>query len=674
VRFRRDDGASGLFFDSGLRRTDAERTTVAVVSPRSGQKADCAWFRGGWWDALTMLTNQLLDGKLKRADESQPVTGGSRSRLGGSLFWDFELGAGESVDIPLIYCWHAPNSTLRQGRLEDHETGKNAGDTGRPGMAGTYRPWYATQFDDAWQVAGRVLAGYDDLESRSRAFHRAMFRQTDLPDYVVDAISANLAILKTPTVLRQEDGMLWCWEGCSRCNGCCFGSCDHVWNYAQAICHLFPDLERTLRDQELFWSMDDRGHCTFRSALPTGQTYHTMHAATDGQLGGIMKVWREWQISGDDEWLRERFPLVRRSLQYCIRTWDPKKEGVLVEPQHNTYDIEFWGPNAMLTSFYTGALAAAADMARRLGKAADAEIWEALAAKGRAYCDRHLWNGRYYIQKVQVKGLKAARQLKSKLAGYSEEALALFDKEGPKYQYGSGCLTDGVLGAWHTDLYGLPHALTVGKTKRHLASIFRHNFKRSLQGHANPQRPGYALNDEPGTLLCSWPDGGKPQIPFVYSDEVWTGIEYQAASHMILAGLLDEGLSVVRAVRLRYDGAVRNPWNEYECGSYYARALAAYALLASLSGITYSKVTHTLEITPRTGKSKGRFFFAGDGAWGTIAYERGRTKTTVRIRLEEGEMTVDRLVVGGDASNRKRTQRLDGRVARAGRTLTLEVT
>jgi hypothetical protein len=322
VRHRRDSEAAGLWMDSGLKKADVDRTTVAVVSPRPGQKADCAWFRGGWWDALTVLTNQLLDGRLKHDPQSKPVEGGNRARLGGSLFWDLELAVGESVRIPILYCWHVPNSELRHGRSES--------DAGRSGMAPTYRPWYATRFADAWDVAKYVLRQYDELESRTRAFHRALFRHTSLPDYVIDAVSANLAILKSPTVMRQEDGVLWCWEGCSTCVGCCYGSCDHVWNYAQAIPHLFPELERTRRDQELLWSMDRRGHCTFRSALPTGKTSHTHHAAADGQLCGIMKVYRDWQICGDDAWMKERYGLVRRSLEYCICTWDPDEKGVLV--------------------------------------------------------------------------------------------------------------------------------------------------------------------------------------------------------------------------------------------------------------------------------------------------------------------------------------------------------
>ncbi len=67
---------------------------------------------------------------------------------------------------------------------------------------------------------------------------------------VAEAAAANLTILKSPTVLRQTDGRLWSWEGCGDNSGCCHGSCTHVWNYAQAIPHLFSGLERTLRETE----------------------------------------------------------------------------------------------------------------------------------------------------------------------------------------------------------------------------------------------------------------------------------------------------------------------------------------------------------------------------------------------------------------------------------------
>lgn len=234
------------------------------------------------------------------------------------------------------------------------------------GQPALWRPYYASQWTDAREVALYVHQNHASLRARTHAFKDALFSST-LPPYVLDAVSANLAILKSPTVLRVENGDIWGWEGCFPDAGCCHGSCTHVWNYAQAIPNLFPQLERTLRKLELGRSMDERGHVNFRSALPEGSVPHDFHAASDGQLGGILKVFRDWQISGDLPWVQEMYPLAKRSLDYCIRTWDPNHQGALFEPHHNTYDIEFWGPDGMCTSIYLGALSAFAEMARATG-------------------------------------------------------------------------------------------------------------------------------------------------------------------------------------------------------------------------------------------------------------------------------------------------------------------
>ena len=671
VVHRRQGGSGGLYFDNELPDNDLRKMSIAVVSSLKGHKADCAWFRGGWFDALTMLSNRLQNGSLKAAPKSKPPLTQGRSRFGATLFWNLELAAGETVDIPLTYCWHVPNTQLSYGR--DNQTDC----CDEP----AYRPHYATLYDDAWQVACHALGNASDLYARTRSFHRSLFSST-LPDYVLDAISANLAILKSPTVLRQEDGLLWCWEGSSYANGCCAGSCDHVWNYAQALPYLFPQLERGLREQELKWSMDERGHVTFRSALPTAPVGHGFHAASDGQLGGIIKVYREWQISGDTAWLREHYPQARRGLEYCIRTWDPDEKGALIEPHHNTYDIEFWGPDIMCTGFYLGALQAAAAMADTLGKGADQTRYLDLAAKGKAFVDNNLWNGEYYVQKVQWKNLRAGKELKKWLEkpehrndpGYTPEAVAILKKEGPKYQYGSGCISDGVMGQWLTRQMGLPDALDAGRSRKHLKAIFRHNFRPTLRGHNNPQRPGYALNDEPGMLLCSWPRGGKPSLPFVYSDEVWTGIEYQVASHMLWEGMLEEGLSIVKAVRQRYDGKVRNPWNEYECGNYYARALASYGLLLALSGWRYEAARGRLDLAPQLPGAEGRFFFAVESGWGTVSYRKTGKDLRLRLQVAEGALSVAELNLGGSLSKKPRRVVFDRpRQAKAGRTLTLDL-
>ncbi|MCZ6635485.1 MAG: GH116 family glycosyl hydrolase, partial [bacterium] len=392
-------------------------------------------------------------------------------------------------------------------------------------------------------------------------------------------------------------------------------------------------------------SIDRRGHVTFRGSLPDAPTDHEFHAASDGQLGGIMKVYREWQISGDRDWLKKMYRLSKRSLDYCIRIWDPKHTGVLQEPHHNTYDIEFWGPDGMCSSIYLGALAALGQLARDVGKPEDAPFYEDLAKKGAAYLDKRLYNGEYYYQKVNYKGLedKSFERFVAKVNRNSNEVDKLLKKEGPKYQYGTGCISDGVIGAWMARIYGIQSPQNRARTRRTLKAIFQYNFKPDLSDHACTQRPGYALGPEPGLLLCSWPRGSKPTLPFVYSDEVWTGIEYQVASHLIEEGLVKEGLTVTKAVRERYEGHVRNPWNEYECGNYYARALSSYALLGSLSGFRYSRAQKALYLAPKLEHKRFKTFFSTATGFGTLTL----TQSSLTIDLIEGHLELDKLYLNG---------------------------
>lgn len=530
-------------------------------------RVNCQWFRGGWFDSQSMLWNQIANGE---APEAAPYTEGAPSE-GASLAIPFTLKPGESRTVRLLMAWHVPYSNLivgdkpEQPKPEDH-----------------YRPWYTQQFGGVEAVLDTARTELDRLRTESQAYAEHL-SGCALPPEALEAVAANLTILKSPTILRQHDGRLWAWEGCCDGSGCCYGSCTHVWNYAQALPHLFPDLERSLRQTEFYENQDARGHQNFRAWLPIRpNAHHNGHAAADGQLGGIMKVHRDWQISGDAAWLKEFWPQVKQSLDYCIETWDPERTGMLVEPHHNTYDIEFWGPDGMCTSFYLGALKAAALMATALGE--DADDYQALYKKGRQAMESELWNGEYFIQKIQTEGLRAPSpaEAKDRSGGNlhnSPEARELLEKEGPKYQYGNGCLADGVLGAWMAEVCGVGEILDPEKVKSHLLSVYRYNFRTSLHNHANPQRPTYALNDEAGLLLCTWPKGDRLSLPFVYSEEVWTGIEYQVASHLAMMGEEDKCLDIVCAARKRYDGRVRNPYNEYECGHWYARAMSSYALL-----------------------------------------------------------------------------------------------
>ncbi|MDD5706266.1 MAG: GH116 family glycosyl hydrolase [Kiritimatiellae bacterium] len=600
--------------------------TAFTTAP--GVTTDCAWFRGGWFDPLTMLWQNVMSGKAVQ----RPPHAEGKPGDGASLYVPFALKPRAETTVRIQLAWYVPESGMTIGE-KDCDGACACGGSG----PSSYVPWYATRFSGIAGVAAYWREHYDALRARSLEFSDC-FYDTTLPVEAVEAIAANLTILKSPTVLRQHDGRLWGWEGCCDTAGCCNGTCTHVWNYAQSMPHLFADLERGLRETEFFVSQDERGHQAFRTRLPISPTKHNFHAAADGQLGGIMKVHREWRISGDTAWLRKMWPRVKQSLDYCIATWDPDHTGTLVEPHHNTYDIEFWGADGMCTSFYLGALQAAVRMGAACGE--EVPLYRELLASGLKAMGTRLWNGHYFYQRVQWEGLRAGdpTEMKSAVGVYSPEARAILQQEGPKYQYGTGCLADGVLGDWLSRVCGVGGVLDASKVNKHISAVFEHNFKPSLADHANPQRPGFAFGSEGGLILCTWPKGRKPALPFPYSDEVWTGIEYQVAAHLIMMGRLGEGLSIVKAVRDRYDGRSRNPFNEYECGHWYARAMSSYSLLQALSGARYDAVEKTLYLKPAV-KGNFRAFISTATGFGTVGVKRGKPY----LKVVSGRIDVARI-------------------------------
>ena len=358
-----------------------------------------------------------------------------------------------------------------------------------------------------------------------------------------------------------------------------------------------------------------------------------------------MKVYREWRISGDTQWMASLWPQVKQSLDYCINIWDPKGKGILEEPHHNTYDIEYWGPNGHCSSFYLGALTAAVKMGQEVG--ADISRYEDLLQKGIKYLEMELFDGEYFIQQIQWEGLQAHNPIEAARGkwnvNYSPEALEVLEKEGPKYQYGPGCLSDGVLGLWIARMCGLQEPIiNPEKVSSHLKAIHKYNLKPDLSNHANPQRPSFAMGDDGGLLLCTWPRGGDPALPFVYSNEVWTGIEYQVASHLILEGMVEEGLEIVRICRQRYNGTIRNPFDEYECGHWYARALASYGLIQSLTGVRYDAVEKTLYIDSKIGDDF-KSFLSTESGWGIVGLKNGKPYVDMKM----GDLDVEQVYVSG---------------------------
>ena len=364
-----------------------------------------------------------------------------------------------------------------------------------------------------------------------------------------------------------------------------------------------------MREVEFNLETDESGSMAFRTQQVFGRDRWEMLPAADGQLGSVVRVYREWKYTGNTDFLRRVWKNVKLALDFAFTYWDSDGDCVLDSQQHNTYDIEFYGPNSLTNSIFFAALRAGEEMAAFLGEEDTASRYREAFEKGSQTMDKLLWGGEYYIQ-------------------------AIDDVDEHRYQYGKGCLSDQLLGQTLAHVVGLGHILPEEHVKQAVHSIFHYNFLTSFKDHHNVQRT-YALNDEMGLLLCSWPEGGRPRLPFVYSDEVWTGIEYQVATNLIYDGFLEEGLTIVKAVRDRHDGYRRNPWNEVECGHHYARAMASWGVLTALSGFTCDLVNRKISFKPVINENCFASFFSTGKAWGIYRQKRnpdtGAFETDVEV-------------------------------------------
>ena len=597
---RKTPALSGLFMTSAKPVTTSPGLgTLALATSLTDITYVSHWERGDWWDDLQIFWDDFSkDGRLKDLDDGT-ASPDKRTDV-GSLGVTASLGPFEEVTLPFIIAWHFPNH-------------KDDFDIVPKQRGSVFRNQYATRFADAWAAAAYIVRNLPDLERRSRLFHEALYSST-LPPYVLDAVSSQMSIIRTTTCLWLEGQGFFGFEGSNDRTGCCPLNCAHVWNYAQSLAFLFPSLERSMRETDFLNQVKPDGSMIFRTSLPLKSgVFWDFQPAADGQMGRIISLYRDWQISGDNAFLKKLWPNAKRALEYAWTSWDADKDGLMEGEQHNTYDIEFYGPNSMMGGFYLGALLAGSRMAAAMGDREAAARYLEVFEKGRQKYNDLLWNGEYYVQKYD--------QIMEK-----------------KYQYGEGCLSDQALGQWVSMVAGLGRFLPEDRLKSTLGSIFRYNFLPDFRDFSNVQRT-YALNDEKGLLLCSWPKGGRPPLPFVYSDEVWTGIEYQVASHLLYEGLLEEGLSLVKAVRDRYDGRRRNPWDEVECGHHYARAMSSWGLLLALSGFSYSGVDMKIGFEPKLYLEGFRSLWTTGSGWGSYSQTLKTEKDlTVELSAASGEL------------------------------------
>jgi hypothetical protein len=416
------------------------------------------------------------------------------------------------------------------------------------------------------------------------------------------------------------------WEGIMDNTGSCWGSCTHVWNYEQATAFLFGDLSRTMRDVEFNYATDERGSMAFRAALPLSEASKSKNTAADGQMGCIMKFYRDWHLSGDNTFLQKNWTQVKKALAFAWveKGWDANQDGVMEGRQHNTMDVDYYGPNPQMGLWYLGALRAGAEMAKFMKDKDFEKKCNDLFARGSKWIDENLFNGEYYEHKITD----------PKTFGFMdmENATSI-----PPYQLGKGCLIDQLVGQYMAHICGLGYLVKPENVRTTLASIMKYNYLADFSLHFNNNR-SYTLGDESGLLMASWPKG-RLKVPFPYFSEVMTGFEYTAAVGMLYEGMNDDGLKCIRAIRNRFDGYKRNPFSEPECGHHYARSMASWAAIPAMTDFRYSGVNKSMTITSRP----GTYFWSNGYAWGTCKVEDKQ----VTINVLHGSLTLDNFELKG---------------------------
>lgn len=638
-QFRSGQSLTGLFMTNpGLPPDDLLHGSfaVALLNAADGKVTQLeGWPKGRWWNSALLFWDDFSsDGELgPEPAEPSPV---------GALCLGRQIAPGESRDFEFLLVWHFPNRTPARCGWDSPAGHGNT-------VIGN---WYATRFADAWELAEYTQKNLPRLESKSRLFASAL-RESTLPGAVLEAASANLSTLASTTCFRTADGKFHGFEGVNDKLGCCFGNCTHVWNYETTTAFLFPSFARSLRESAFGFSMDDAGAMHFRQLLPDG-IERSGFAAADGQMGQIVHAYLDWTLSGDRSLLEAMWPRVKKAISFAWVEggWDANRDGVMEGVQHNTYDVEFYGPNPQCGIWYLAALRACEEMATVLGDDSFASECRRLFQSGSRWMDAHLFNGDYYVQQVRPsRTADIAPALRSNMGAD--------DPEHPEYQVGQGCLVDQLVGQYLANVSGLGLLVDSAHIRRTLESIYRFNYKPALYDHDCVERT-FALNDESALIICDYGMAPRPKIPFPYFAEVMTGFEYSAAVAMLYAGMRDKGLRCIESIRRRYDGERRNPWDEAECGHHYARAMAAWSGITAVSGFQYVGHRQHLSLLPPDPPAQFRCFWSNADAWGMFSREQGSNLVT-RIQVHSGTLHLRSVAV--------ESKLLRGSVQHQGRTI-----
>lgn len=593
--FIKKDNFSGIFFTSKKYDEENVRFGNIFLSTDSKNVLFKNIIPSNWWGDFREFWNEFEKGEIKNRFEGETPDG---MTLISFLIVNEEFLPYEEKNIKFYLSWYFPNRINYWG-LDEEVKGK------------ILKNWYSKKFKNSVEVFEYFKKNEEYIENKSRKFAETFF-SSDMPENFLNVISCQLQTLRSNTFFRVDD-YFFGFEGCGDNSGCCPLNCTHVYNYEQTIAFLFPELEKKMREIDYIYNTDENGYMAFRTNVPFGIKIWNFKPAADGQVGTVLKVYREWKISGDNEFLKKIYPKLKGSFEFIWNVWDIDRDGLIEGEQHNTYDVEFYGPNPFTSFIYIASLKAMSEISEFMEDFEFSNICKEIFEKGRKNI-LNLWNGYYFIQKCNKEPI-------------------------PPYQFLNGCLTSQILGQFWADILDFGSMVDEKYIRKTLNSILKFNFK-NFKEHKNYMRI-YGIDDDEGILLCTWPFGGRPEIPMPYCDEIWDGgEEFVIASLLIKRTYIKESEKIINAIVRRHDGIKRNPFNYIECGHHYVRPLSVWGIILNWSGFSIDNVRKSISFRPAIFKKRFNLFFSSGYGWGFFEYSILPKREIFRIKIEYGFLDV----------------------------------
>lgn len=558
----------------------------------------------------------------------------------GALGQKMSLTAGEERTVTFIISWYFPNvHKAKIPKLRNHEK---------------LRYYYSKKFASSADVALKINQEKNLLFETTKDWNKTWYNST-LPYWFLDRTFVNTSTLATNSCYRFHDltadpyneGRFYAMEGVYLGEG----TCTHVFHYEQALGRVFPSMARRLREQIDFGlSWDKRGFIKYRAEHSHIGKHDGRGYAIDGHAGTILRTYREHTTSPDKNYLERNWAKIKASINYMIAQ-DAEKtgkaDGIIEGFQYHTLDRPWFGKISWITSMYNAALQVGIALGNEIGDKKFVKKCKSIATLGYRNIPEELFNGEFFFNKLDNEHLDA-----------------------PNTNRGSHI--DQMLGQSWMRQVGLPRILPKDETKKALASIFKYHFQKDVGKYLDTATIKnvrfYALPKEAGTIMTTFPKGGADiaagkvkhdwdKLTVGYFSESMTGFTYQAAAHMIAEGLVDEGMTMIKAIHDRYAPEKRNPYNEIEYGNHYIRAMSSYGAFIAASGFELHEPQGRIGFFPKINPSDFKSAFITGKSWGSFTQQRDEDRQSNTIELAYGSINLNQIDIS--LPNNKKIEELE---------------